>query len=346
MKRLSFHTIAGLILALLPLIDLGQNGLVNMNREFDLELETKVNLSDSNFHTSVKPYTYSSLSRNGVIQEDHASGFFLNKAVSKSYGKKNGLIILPLISASGTAQMESSTSILPEYGAGAYLKGFIGDKFTVNGFYRYTGLDQPNYIDSSVFNQNTISSIGRVTNPGADMVNVNHWEATLLYNANKYFTFIAGKGNHFFGDGYRSLLLSDNAASYPFLKIESTFWKVKYVNLYSWHNDFRTGSNRNKFSTSHYLSWNITKDINLGLFETVVWQGSDTLHNRGFEVTYMNPAIFYRAPEFSLGSADNSLIGASLKFRIKKNYIFYSQLILDEFYLVEMKAGNKWWANK
>ena len=178
------------------------------------------------------------------------------------------------------------------------------------------------------------------------MVNVNHWEATLLYNANKYFTFIAGKGNHFFGDGYRSLLLSDNAASYPFLKIESTFWKVKYVNLYSWHNDFRTGSNRNKFSTSHYLSWNITKDINLGLFETVVWQGSDTLHNRGFEVTYMNPAIFYRAPEFSLGSADNSLIGASLKFRIKKNYIFYSQLILDEFYLVEMKAGNKWWANK
>ena len=63
MKRLSFHTIAGLILALLPLIDLGQNGLVNMNREFDLELENKVNLSDSNFHTSVKPYTYSSLSR-------------------------------------------------------------------------------------------------------------------------------------------------------------------------------------------------------------------------------------------------------------------------------------------
>ena len=323
-----------------------QKGLVNMNLEFDFELETKINQSDSNFHTSIKPYTYSSLRKANISGENQKSNFFLNQVIEKSYSKKGGVFIVPLISASGTAQIENQTEILTDYGAGAYLKGFIGSKFTFNGFYRYVGSTQPSYMDSSIFSQDVISSVGRATNPGSEILNVNHWEGSLLYDANKYFSFLLGKGKHFWGDGYRSLLLSDNAAAYPYLRIQSTFWNVKYVNLYSWHNDFRTGSNRNKFTTSHFLSWNITKDINLGLFETVVWQGSDSLHNRGFEVTYMNPAIFYRAPEFALGSSDNSLIGASVKFRFQKNTILYGQVIFDEFYLIEMRARNRWWANK
>lgn len=344
---MSKYTIYTSFLFLLVSVSLySQKGLVNMNRDFDFELESNINQCDSNLHTAIKPYTQSSLKRVGFVYDKSSSSFFLNKIIEKGYTKKSGIFVLPLISASGTAQIENTTEMLADYGAGVYLKGFFGDKFTYSAFYRYVGSNQPTYMDSSLFSQEVIPSVGRVTNSGSSVQNVNHWEGSLLYDANKYFSFLLGKGKHFWGDGYRSLLLSDNAASYPYLRIESTFWNVKYVNLYSWHNDFRTGSNRNKFTTSHYLSWNITKDINLGLFETVVWQGSDTLHNRGFEVTYMNPAIFYRAPEFALGSSDNSLIGASLKFKVKKKNIIYSQVILDEFYLVEMKAGNKWWANK
>ena len=317
-----------------------------MNRAGDFELESNINQSDSNFHTAIKPYRFSTVNDLGLKEGVKRPNFFLNKIVDNSYDKKNGIFILPMLSASETIQFESTTQTLSDYGAGAYLKGFIGEKFTFNGFYRYVGSNQPSYIDSSLFSQGVIPSVGRATNSGDEILNVNHWEGSLLYDANKYFSFLLGKGKHFWGDGYRSLLLSDNAAAYPYLRIESTFWNVKYVNLYSWHNDFRTGSNRNKFTSSHFLSWNVTKDINLGLFETVVWQGSDTLHNRGFDVSYMNPAIFFRAPEFAMGSSDNSLIGASIKYRIKKKNILYSQVIFDEFYLIEMKAGNKWWANK
>jgi hypothetical protein len=346
MRKFRFNISLVALFTCIPMLLFSQRGLVNMNRAFDFELESNINQSDSNFHTAIKPYTISSLRRGDISVEKQSSNFFLNKIIDNSYSKKNGLFIVPIISAFGTAQLENKAEFLTDYGAGAYLKGFIGDKFTFNGFYRYVGSNQPSYIDSSLFSQEVIPSVGRATNPGAEILNVNHWEGSLLYDANKYFSFLLGKGKHFWGDGYRSLLLSDNAAAYPYLRIESTFWNVKYVNLYSWHNDFRTGSNRNKFTSSHFLSWNVTKDINLGLFETVVWQGSDTLHNRGFDVSYMNPAIFYRAPEFAMGSSDNSLIGASVKFRIKKKNILYSQVVFDEFYLIEMKAGNKWWANK
>ena len=60
----------------------------------------------------------------------------------------------------------------------------------------------------------------------------------------------------------------------------------------------------------------------------------------------MNPVIFLRPVEYSQGSSDNALLGGSMKFKIKKKNILYSQLILDEFLLKELKAGNGWWGNK
>lgn len=53
------------------------------------------------------------------------------------------------------------------------------------------------------------------------------------YSSNKHFNFQVGHGKHFVGDGYRSLLLSDNALNYPYARITSTFGKLQYTNLYA-----------------------------------------------------------------------------------------------------------------
>ena len=55
----------------------------------------------------------------------------------------------------------------------------------------------------------------------------------VTYRANKMFAVQVGHGKHFIGDGYRSLLLSDNTFNYPFLRIQTTFGKVQYTNLYT-----------------------------------------------------------------------------------------------------------------
>lgn len=46
---------------------------------------------------------------------------------------------------------------------------------------------------------------------------------------------------------------------------------------------------RTKFMTHHYLSWNATKRLNIGLFESVLWQDDN---QRGFDFNYVNPVIF------------------------------------------------------
>lgn len=171
------------------------------------------------------------------------------------------------------------------------------------------------------------------------------------YRPNKFFTFMGGIGKNSFGDGYRSLLLSDNAAPNPFLKMETTFWTIKYVSLFNVWNDFYQAPNNKeqditKLSAIHYLSWNISKKFNLSVFESVIWQARDSLTNRFFEPNYMNPFVLYRPVEYAQGSADNVLLGLSMSYKPNHKATIYTQFILDEFLLSEIRAANGWWANK
>ena len=176
-------------------------------------------------------------------------------------------------------------------------------------------------------------------------------ELRLAYKPNHIFTFSGGVAKNWFGEGYRSMLLSDNAAAHPFVKIETDFAGIKYVNLYqAWKDNttdpFNSALDIQKFASSHYISWNITKSINLSVFETVVWQTSDTLVNRGFDVNYINPIVFYRPVEYGLGSSDNVLIGLNTSYKINNHHQIYGQFILDEFLLSAIQDQSKWWANK
>jgi hypothetical protein len=91
------------------------------------------------------------------------------------------------------------------------------------------------------------------------------------------------------------------------------------------------------------LSWNVTKKFNLGLFETVIW---DNANDNSFNVSYLNPIIFYTAAEFQSGSrAGNVLLGMNLKYKFK-DIALYGQLVLDEFRISEMTSDSGWWANK
>jgi len=176
-------------------------------------------------------------------------------------------------------------------------------------------------------------------------------EFLFAYKPNQFFTFSGGNGRNFFGEGYRSLILSDNSQANPFFKIETSFHSIKYVNLYQQWTDNTINPldkklDRKKFAAMHYISWNITREFNLSIFESVVWQTKDTLIDRGFDPNYLNPIVFYRPVEYGNGSADNVLLGMNMSFKFNKNHSIYTQLILDDFLLSEIKAHSKWWANK
>ncbi len=189
-------------------------------------------------------------------------------------------------------------------------------------------------------------------------------DATISFQPDEHFDITFGHGKNFIGDGYRSMLLSDVAANYPYLRITTDFWNIKYVNLWAQFQDFTKHydyghPHDKKWGSFNYLDWSVTPWLNIGLFESVIWAAADSIGHRGFDINYANPVIFTRPVEFSVGSPDNALMGVTGKITLGDNHVFYGQFIIDEFKLENVKAGIKhqfnksdstiqwgWWANK
>jgi hypothetical protein len=174
-----------------------------------------------------------------------------------------------------------------------------------------------------------------------------HTRAFVGFQATKSIQMEMGHGNHFIGNGVRSLLLGDLGPNYFYASILTRMWKFNYQNIFAELAPITPQSVSGdesfpkKFKTTHYLSFNPSENFEIGIFESVVFG-----RQSGFEWQYLNPVILYRAVEQSLGSPDNVLVGLNIKYNPIKYISLYGQLVLNEFRLNELLAGTGWWGNK
>jgi hypothetical protein len=166
------------------------------------------------------------------------------------------------------------------------------------------------------------------------------------FEATKHLNVQFGHDRIFIGNGQRSLIFSDHAPPALFLKTNVKVWKLNYVFMLNRMVADRNSSNGkypDKFVAFHHLSVNIGKKLNVGLFESVIFNSTDST---SFEWSYLNPIIFYRAIEQQFGSSDNVILGADFKWSAFRGVSIYGQFVLDEFVLENIKERNGWWANK
>jgi len=180
-----------------------------------------------------------------------------------------------------------------------------------------------NYIDSlTVF-----PSMNQIDNK------ISYFSYSANYNISKFFSTEFGNGTHFIGNGYRSMLLSNNHTPYPYLSFTTNLWKVKYYNLFTTFSDiYSSDISQKKHGAFHYLDYEPNKRLTIGIFEGIIWQARDENYNRGYDLHYLNPIIFYRPVEFSKHSPDNALLGLNVNYELK-NISFYSQVVLDDINL-------------
>jgi hypothetical protein len=164
-----------------------------------------------------------------------------------------------------------------------------------------------------------------------------------------YLNITFGRDKHFWGNGQRSLFLSDNSAPYLFLKYKLTFWRVEYTSMITQLTNPNAtsfgsvdGTYAQKYGAFHHLNIKITHWLDFGLFEGVISRRS----GNNLDPSYLNPIIFYRAVEHSLGSPDNVFVGADFKANAFNHLSIYGQLMLDEFNFKHMLKGDGWRANK
>ncbi len=167
----------------------------------------------------------------------------------------------------------------------------------------------------------------------------------ITFGVTKYINVQFGYDKNFIGNGYRSLFLSDWGNSNLFLKLNTKIWKFNYQNLFmELMPQFGVVSDKlvdRKYAAMHHLSINVTPALNIGLFEGIIFG-----RKNHFDLQYLNPIIFLRHIEGTVGSPDNALAGLDFKANVLHRIQLYGQLLLDEFKLSEVVNNKTSWINK
>jgi len=237
---------------------------------------------------------------------------------------------------------------------GFQIGGNVGKKFS---FYANAYENQgvfANYITDFINTNQVVPSemTGKLDGKTKDW---SYATALLSYTANKHINIALGYDKNFIGDGYRSMLLSDVAANYSFLRLRATLGNVQYQTIFAYMldpgaekltTDRRLGD-RGKWMAAHYLDWNITKRFSAGFFQAVTWADAEVEGKRGFDFNYVHPFIFLRSVEgANTSSPDKMRLGINLKYEVLDRTTLYGQFMFDEFTAKEVFAGNGYWANK
>ena len=339
---------------------------VPFSHSFYSRFDDEMNQVGANNHTASKPFNYAEVSRyydlaaeNEKLKKDK-SGWWGRKLWNENLVAIEGdgywFTVNPIIDLQFGKSDPSEVSYTYVNTRGIRLEGGLGENlnFTTT-IYESQGRFADYYnryaesIRASGGNIAIIPGVGISKQFKEDAYDFPLAEANLSYTPSKFLNLNLGYGRNFIGDGYRSLLLADGASPYPFVKVNTSFWKIKYTNIYTWLKDVRPEATvdrtyATKFMAAHYLSWNVTKRWNLGFFESVVWTNQN---DRGFDMNFVNPIIFYRTVEFGSSSrSGNALLGLTTKYKWSNQVNFYGQFLLDEFTLADMREGNKSWTNK
>jgi len=323
-------------------------------------------IKGENVHTAVKPYTFAKVEP--YIDLDAQKSQFLKK--KKTWlGRKFWNEHLALVQGKN---YWFSTNLLLDVEMGMdnsdvdytfnnsrilQIQGELGSKFSFSATIFETQGRFAEYVNREIdlSQWETFSSAGLVFGRGKakqfkeDSYDYPVSEGYIAYKPNEFFDLQMGQGKNFVGDGYRSMLLSDVTAPYPYVKIVTNFWKIQYTNLWMWMTDIRKEARMGnvhprKYVASHHLSINITKKFNLGLFEAVMTDNSRT---GVMEMDFFNPIIFYKSLEFARGEdAGSAVLGTNASYKFTDSFSMYGQFVLDEFTLEEVKASDGYWGNK
>jgi len=249
----------------------------------------------------------------------------------------------------GSEQVSSTDAYVNTRGAQAI--GRLGNKIAWSTSFR------ENQATFHTYERAKIDSLGVIPGQGhpkafkEDGYDYASAEAYVSYSPSDLLNVQFGHGKNFIGDGYRSLLLSDNSFNYPFLKLTADVWRIKYMAMWAQFQEpnmetLYIRGNPKKWGAFHYLDYNVCKWLNIGFFEAIMWENADSLGYRGFDVQYANPVIFMRPVEYANGSPDNVLMGLNGKITVLPSVVLYGQMVIDEFVLENMKARDGWWGNK
>lgn len=276
----------------------------------------------------------------GAFFENPAHAYMVDK------GEKYSLVVDPVLNlelgrATGTQTFVNTR--------GFRLRGQVDQRL---GYYLYFSENQerdPFYVRDYTSAHVSVPGIGFYKPFKGDQYDYWNVRGGITFHAGKYIDFQIAHDKFFVGDGYRSLFISDNSAPYPFLKLGVQAGNFQLTSVASqtiapFPNYYRLDSTRPRnYMMFHYLTWQATNWLKLGFFESTLFNSKI---NGGFQVGYLNPAMFNRAYSSYTGNSAKSSIGLDFKANFAHYFQLYGQWLINEFVVSKVLKSNGPWVNK
>ena len=201
-----------------------------LNNDYKMEIEAAAYSSEHVFHTALRPWTehqfdgilnldsINNLHRLPINPQGKFANYILNSLLNDDFVRVKGngyyIAINPVIDFEVGSDGNRTTWVNTR---GAEIKGTIGRKFAFYTNIRENQAVFPVYIDKYCDEHHVVPGQGFANHfktNGRDFTNA---AAYVAYRPATWLDATLGYGKNFIGDGYRSMMMSDNAANYPYV---------------------------------------------------------------------------------------------------------------------------------
>ncbi len=159
------------------------------------------------------------------------------------------------------------------------------------------------------------------------------------YTPLKQLRISAGNNAQFIGDGYRSILLSDNSYSAPYLRLD---WKIHRKFRFTYFRSRHLNLLRKPVSSSvenyydpkgfsvNYFTFKPTEHLNLSLFEGAMWNKADSLNTILVHPMFYNPVPLISTLTLNGTGEAVCLLGLNIGWQPGKKHRVYAQAAIND----------------
>jgi hypothetical protein len=339
---------------LFRLVTAAQQNDVPLNRDVYAGIDRNGALAGSTMHTGLRPLIRSRAELDGVLgyaTDSSRQYYWITAKLLKEHLVKVSdgdftLTVDPVFNFEAGKEFREGTDyaeehILQHNGRGFLVQADLGPTVSFQSTFYENQATLSGYLYDYAQVHGVVPGQGRIktfNERGLDFA----WAAgNVSWTPRPWINAQLGQGRQFVGNGWRSMLLSDNTAPYPFLKLSAltpdkrlqytvTYAKLRMVGV---ENRLPTGEAGEslfgwKRATFTHASINLGP-LQLGLFEGTQWQAVDSSGVRPFIAEQINPLIGLNTLLNSSGVESNTLTGLDVKLRMAGQWILYGQFALS-----------------
>jgi hypothetical protein len=320
-------------------------------------------LSKPFLSSGLLPCVESEFDLNHVIRDSSKQYYTLTDILLKKHlfeikGSDFSMNISPIVDISlGRDISDTSNRKLFQNTRGIYIEGDLMKNFSFSSaiyenqgryatyqtdFYHSVGELYPQQATGSYSQQNAVIPGAARTKPfKIDGFDYAFATGNIVFRPHKSIVLSAGNTAHFIGDGYRSLLLSDNSVPAPFLravykisdKLEINGIRMRLFNLIRRPVSTTVESYyESKGFSVNYLTYKPIKGLALSLFEGVIWSRGDSIVSKRVHPLFYSP-IPGTALLVLAKNDINHLLGINAAYSFRDKYHAYGQLAMSNMKL-------------